>query len=187
MDPSPFRLIPEAPGTRSSSGPPLAVRAKTDADADFLWKLYLATRAEEFAPLNLPPAQLEALIADQWRLEQASRAETFPNAEHRVILLDGQPIGRVVVDRQPVRLFGVDFAILPQLRCRGYGGRVLHDLQREAAALGVPFALRVFKWNRARNLYLRLGFRDCSETDLQYEMKDELPAAAAETRGGTQG
>jgi ribosomal protein S18 acetylase RimI-like enzyme len=158
-------------------GVPLRVRLKTDEDAAFLWRLYLATRSEEFTPLGLAPASLEALVADQWRVEQAARAVEFPAAEHRVILLGETPIGRVVVDRQPTRLYGVDFAVMPEMRCQGHGGRVLADLVREAAALGLPFAFRVFKWNRARNLYHRLGFRDVGETDLQYEMKNEPFAA----------
>ncbi|MGC4119705.1 MAG: GNAT family N-acetyltransferase [Myxococcales bacterium] len=170
MDPSTLQVIPESGATAGASGPVLAVRLSGKDDAEFLAKLYLATRREEFLPMGLPEPVLEALVADQWRLEQASRAETFPAAEHRLILLDGRPIGRVVVDRQPARLFGVDFAILPELRCRGYGGRVLHALKREAAALGLPFAFRVFKWNRARNLYRRAGFKDCGETELQFEM-----------------
>jgi ribosomal protein S18 acetylase RimI-like enzyme len=47
---------------------------------------------------------------------------------------------------------------LPEFRNRGIGGRLLRDLQEEAASAGKRVGIHVEKQNPARRLYERLGF-----------------------------
>ena len=59
-----------------------------------------------------------------------------PDGRFDVIEVDGEPAGRLYVDRRPGDLRIVDIALLPDFRGRGIGRRLIADLQRQAAAEG---------------------------------------------------
>ena len=62
----------------------------------------------------------------------------FPNARFLVLVLDNEPIGRLIVDTDAERVYLVDIALMPQFHGRGTGHALLQELQRQASALGVP-------------------------------------------------
>jgi GNAT superfamily N-acetyltransferase len=97
--------------------------------------------------------------------EQRARflAATDP-ATHRIVELDGRPIGCLAVRRlrDEVRLHRV--LLLPEWQDQGIGTRLVRDVVAEARAEGLPVRLRVFRVNPARRLYERLGFVATGET-----------------------
>jgi ribosomal protein S18 acetylase RimI-like enzyme len=75
-----------------------------------------------------------------------------------VILVGGEPAGRLYVARWPEELRIVDIALLPAFRGRGIGTGLLRSLMEEADAADRPLTIHVEAGNPARSLYERLGF-----------------------------
>ena len=75
-----------------------------------------------------------------------------------MILVGGEPAGRLYVARWPEELRIVDIALLPRFRGRGVGTTLLRQLMDEADAAGKPISIHVEVNNPARSLYDRLGF-----------------------------
>ncbi|HZN15159.1 MAG TPA: GNAT family N-acetyltransferase [Acidimicrobiales bacterium] len=122
--------------------------------------MYASSRADEFAAMGWSTAELTAFLRQQSDLQSRSYAMQFPAAESSVIVRDGEPIGRLYVDRTATELRVLDIALLPEYRGCGIGGAIISTLLAEAAAENVPVRLHVARGNPARNLYLRLGFVD---------------------------
>src|SRR5215469_3618670 len=95
---------------------PVALRPATEADGPFLRLLFSATRAPDFASLGMPGDQLEALLAMQYQARTASYATSHPAAEDHVILIDGRPAGRLLLEQRAAITTVVDIALLPEYR-----------------------------------------------------------------------
>jgi len=151
--------------------PERSARAANPDDEDFLWRLYVSTRASEVEAFGWPPEQQEAFLRMQYRASRGSYHAAFPQAEHRILLENGVPAGAMIVarDSQEIRL--VDIALLPEHRNRGYGGREISDLIRQAGSLTVPFRLSVRHGNPALRLYIRLGLVSKRADDMYIEME----------------
>jgi GNAT superfamily N-acetyltransferase len=101
----------------------------------------------------------------------------YPKAEFFVIEADGEPIGRLYVNREPAVLGVMDIALLPEWRGRGIGSQLLNDLLAEARAAGSVVSLHVERHNPARRLYARLGFVQVDEGPV-YDRLEWRPATA---------
>ena len=138
---------------------PIALRSVEAGDAEFLYRVYAGTRAEELALVDWDEAQKGAFLRMQFTAQDAYYREHYPGAAFQVILSDGTPIGRLYVHRRPDEIRIMDIALLPAFRGRGVGIRLLGDLQAEAASAGKPLRIHVERFNPALGLYARLGFR----------------------------
>lgn len=142
--------------------PPYTLRPATPADEPFLFALYRGTREQEVAAWGLPPAQLELLLKMQFDAQRRHYA-TLPGLEHHLVLVQGEPAGRLMVSRTEAEHRLVDVALLPERRGGGVGAALVRALQQEAARAGRPLRLQVLAGNPARRLYERLGFRATGE------------------------
>lgn len=135
-------------------------------DDAFLLEIYASTRAEEMALTDWLEVQQKVFINMQFKLQKASYASQFPEADHHIILLEGEPIGRIMVDRtRDDELRGVDIAILPEFRNARVGSLLIRNLLNEATATGRPFRISVERLNqRAIRLYERLNFTKTGES-----------------------
>ncbi len=146
-------------------------------DEAFLLRVFASTRAAEFAPLGWPAVQQQVFLQSQYAAQRQSFRAQFPGAEHSVILCDGAPVGRLIVDRGADAMRLVDIALLPTHCGRGLGTRLLQDLCGEADAQRKPLRLHVFAGNRAARLYARFGFVPLRAHGLHMEMERRPPAA----------
>ncbi len=89
--------------------------------------------------------------------------ENYTDTTYEVILVDGEPAGRLYVARWRRELRIVDVALLPEHRGRGIGGSLLRELLDEADAAGKPVSIHVERENPALGLYRRLGFEPVEE------------------------
>ena len=89
--------------------------------------------------------------------------EHYPDTSFDVIVLDGQPVGRLYVARWPDEIRIVDIALLPACCNRGLGTTLVRALQAEAAASRKPLRIHVERFNPALRLYERLGFRQIAD------------------------
>lgn len=147
--------------------------AETDDEA-FLFALYRSTRAEEMAQWGWNEAQQQAFLNLQFRGQQAHYAE-YPNPDHNIILStkpEGEyPIGRLFLSRLEDEIRLVDIALLPEHRGQSIGTALIQGLFEEAAREGKAVRLHVERFNRARQLYLRLGFQIIGDIGSHYFME----------------
>ncbi len=122
--------------------------------------------------------QKDWFIRMQFNAQHAWYQEHYVGASFDVILVDGEPAGRLYVHRREREIRLVDISFLPELRNRGLGSALLHGLMAEAEAAGKPLTIHVEKYNPAMRLYERLGFKPIGETGPYDLMEWKAPGAA---------
>jgi ribosomal protein S18 acetylase RimI-like enzyme len=168
----------DAPGTPPPGSTRL--RNKADSDAEFLLRVYASTRAEELALTNWTASQKEHFCRLQFEAQSVDYARNYPHAQYSIIEHNGQPVGRLMVDRRETAVHIIDIALLPDARGGGLGTYYLRELMQEASASGKVLSIHVEKFNRALRLYLRLGFQPVEDKGiyLLMEWKPSAPATA---------
>lgn len=146
-------------------------RPATPEDQAFLFELYCSTRQEEMAAWGWSAAQQEPFLRMQFTAQQRSYELSYPEADHRIILLDNVRIGRILVARNGEEILLVDIALLPDYRGSGIGTALIRELLDEAAETSRPVRLQVYRNNPAQRLYQRLGFYKIGENEIYYDME----------------
>ena len=103
-------------------------------------------------------AQKDAFLRMQFDAQDAWWRENYADASFEVILVEGEPAGRLYVHRGESEIRIVDIALLPEHRGGGIGTSLLEDLLAEADAAGKSVTIHVERLNPALRLYERLGF-----------------------------
>jgi ribosomal protein S18 acetylase RimI-like enzyme len=147
----------------ASQVPALALRPATAADRPLLLRIYASTREGELALTDWSDEAKAAFVEQQFTAQHAYYREYYPEAAFDVVLLDGEPIGRLYVQRWPDEIRLIEVALLPEARNRGLGGKLVADLLAEARATGRRVTIHVEIFNPALRLYARLGFRKIAD------------------------
>jgi ribosomal protein S18 acetylase RimI-like enzyme len=147
----------------------VSTRPAADEDDSFLLDLFASTRPE-FNLLNLPEAQKQALVSMQFNAQRQQYSESYPDADHRIVLQNDLSIGRMLVNRTEREITLIDIALLPEHRNAGIGTNLIRQLLTEAVEAKKPVRLHVFYSNPARHLYERLGFSQVAYESMYYEM-----------------
>jgi ribosomal protein S18 acetylase RimI-like enzyme len=155
------------------------LRPLTDADGEFLFQLYANTRDEELALVPWSAHQKEQFLRMQFHAQSVHYEKYFPSAQFDLIVCEGQPAGRLIVDRRPEEVHIIDIALAPAFRRQGIGTAYLKTLRQEAHDRGVPLRIFVECNNPARRLYERLGFRQIGEQGIYLQMECVPPATGA--------
>lgn len=150
---------------------PVTLRLATPEDEPFLYELYCDTRAEEMAGWGLDQAQQKAFLDLQFKARQRHYDIAFSSAEHKIILCDARPIGRILVYRSEREIRLVDIALLSEHRSKGIGASLIEALLEEARTTGKSVTLHVDKISRAARLYERLGFSVTGDTGGSFKME----------------
>jgi GNAT superfamily N-acetyltransferase len=148
---------------------------KIPDDEDFLKELYFSIR-EDLKLLPLAEPQKQAFITMQFSAQKQHYAIQFAEANHEVILLNGNPVGRLLVNRGSNAIYLVDISLLAEHRGTGIGTAILNDLVAEAENTKAILSLHVMKTNPAARLYLRMGLTVTADDGLYLEMQ-KLPTA----------
>jgi ribosomal protein S18 acetylase RimI-like enzyme len=119
----------------------------------------------------------------QFSLQTRYYEQLYPEMDYRIILDNGAPAGRFIVDRTKDEIRLIDIAVMPAHRGAGIGQALLRGLLREADALGKPVVLHVEHLNRARHLYERLGFRPAGEAGIYLRMEWHPAGVSGHIRG----
>jgi GNAT superfamily N-acetyltransferase len=137
----------------------LTLRRVTLDDDEFLLSIYDSTRAEELDQAQWAEGQREAFLKWQFDLQRREYDARFPDAQYDVILIDGEPAGRIWIGRTDEEIRLLDIAILPAFQNRGAGTILLRRLIDEAKTTGKRLRHMVFVLNNdAHRFYERLGF-----------------------------
>jgi len=151
--------------------PSIHIRPATEADTRILFEVYASTRTEELAPVPWTPEQKLQFLAFQFQSQDAHYREIFPGATFSVIEVDGKAAGRLYVNRTAEKIHVIDIALLPPARGRGIGASILRTLFEEATAAGLPLTISVERFNPAKRLYERLGFRTIEDGEVYQRME----------------
>jgi ribosomal protein S18 acetylase RimI-like enzyme len=149
----------------------VTLRPVAAGDEPFLLRVYAGTRADELAPVRWTEEQKAAFVAQQFAAQTAHYARHYAGMTAHVILIGGEPAGRLLVARWAEEIRIVDIAILPELRGTGAGSALLEELLEEGAAAGKRVSIHVERENRALGLYERLGFRPVGEHGVYLRME----------------
>jgi ribosomal protein S18 acetylase RimI-like enzyme len=136
----------------------LTLRPVSPDDEDFLIEVYASTRAEEVAQLAWDANKRDSFMRMQFAAQQQDYQRRFPDGDHRLVLLDGRPAGRVYLARSEREIRILDIALLPEHRNKGVGTRLINDLLDEASEAQKPVRVYVEQFNPALGLFERLGF-----------------------------
>jgi ribosomal protein S18 acetylase RimI-like enzyme len=147
----------------------VALRTAQPDDEAFLFQVYASTRADELA--LIAPEQQDAFLRMQFNAQRWSYTANYPDADHQIILLNDQPIGRMLIARNAQEIALVDIALLSEQRNQGLGTSLLRELIREAEQTRKFVRLHVLSGNRALQLYTRLGFQVIGQQEPYLEME----------------
>lgn len=136
----------------------ITLRPETQADEHFLHQVYATSRAEEMLAVPWTDEQKSAFLAMQFALQRSHYRTHYPTADFLVILQADTPIGRLYQDKGDNNWLLMDIALLPEYQNQGIGSWLIKTMLTEAGALNKPVQLHVEQFNRAKNLYLKLGF-----------------------------
>lgn len=148
-----------------------ALRPVLDEDEALLLELYASTRADELAFVPWDVTQKQAFVQMQFSAQQKHYMTYYPHATHEMILVEGQPVGRLYVDRREMEIRILDVTLLPQARGHGIGMQILLDLMKEAAQVNKFVSIYVESFNRSLGLFQRLGFVKTEENGALWLMK----------------
>jgi ribosomal protein S18 acetylase RimI-like enzyme len=142
--------------------PTVSLRVASEADRDFLLRVYASTRAAELAQTGWSAAAGESFVQMQFNAQSSHYRQQWPASVHSVIeaQLNGltHPVGRLWVDYRAREIHVLDIALLPEWCGCGIGSACYRQLMREASHAGKALTIQVEQGNPARRLYERLGF-----------------------------
>jgi ribosomal protein S18 acetylase RimI-like enzyme len=141
----------------------VALRPAGPADAEFLCRVYASTRAEELAVTGWDDETTRAFLEQQFRAQDAYYRANYEGASYDVVLVDGEPAGRLYVARWADEIRVMDIALLPDFRRRGAGEQLLRALQTEGEEGGKAVTIHVERENPALGFYRRLGFEQAED------------------------
>lgn len=147
-------------------------------------RVYASVREPELEASGLPREQWGPFIEHQFEAQGQAYAK-YPNTSFEVVLVDGEPAGRLIVARWPEELRVVDIALLPQYRGRGVGEELMRSLLEEADERGVKASIHVERFNPAQRLYTRLGFRPVAEAGSVYLLLERPPRTANQAKNAS--
>lgn len=168
-------------------GDGISFRPATDGDYDFLVALYGSTREEELALTQWDDARRQAFVHSQFAAQRVHYRAKRPEGREELILVDGEPAGRLYSDLSGDTDHLLDLCLLPVWRGRGIGGRVLNGILAAAAARGRRVTIYVESFNRSLAFFERHGFTGISENGVHclLECRPESdPMSHCITQGG---
>jgi ribosomal protein S18 acetylase RimI-like enzyme len=156
----------------------VALRPATDRDREFLLRVYASTREDEMALVDWDVGQKGAFLRMQFDAQDRHYRQHYTTAQFQVILLDGEPVGRLYVDHWPDEIRVVDIAVLTEHRGQGIGTLLMRQILAEGERLGLPVRVHVEQFNPALRFYVRLGFRTI-DTHGPYYLMERTPTGVA--------
>ena len=137
----------------------LSVKAANTNDDPFMAQLFYSTKTL-FYELGLPSEVVEIMLEQQYRLQQASYREQYPNANTYILFYHQQAVGKVMLDISEYKIHIIDLIIIPDMRGQGFGSVILEAIKQEALKRHLPVGLSVESENtQAKKLYLQHGFK----------------------------
>jgi ribosomal protein S18 acetylase RimI-like enzyme len=153
----------------------ITLRPVEETDQDFLIEIYKSSRGDDLRGLGWREDRISEFLEMQYEA-QGNLQDDNQQASDQVVLMNGNPIGRLSIETRADEIRCLDLALLPDYRNQGVGTLLIQRLQERARSASTRLHLQVIRFNRAVNLLERLGFRRTSETGTHFQM-EWLPEA----------
>lgn len=137
----------------------ITLRPVADSDAPFLFELYASTRAFELAQVPWTDSQKHTFLQMQFTAQKSSYAKEYPHAQHDLIYLNDEAVGRLYLARGQNCFHILDITIADRYKNKGIGSAVLRKILQEANQADKPTTIYVENFNPSIRLFERLGFR----------------------------
>jgi ribosomal protein S18 acetylase RimI-like enzyme len=136
----------------------LTLRPTRTDDQEFLYRLFYSVYSEKLQLVLLSAEEKKGLVELMYQSFTHHYNSLAAASDDRLVLLDNESIGRMIVlqMREEIRL--ADLAILPPYRRRGIGSALIGQLQTESTMSRRPVRLQIARFDRVLSLYQRLGF-----------------------------
>jgi ribosomal protein S18 acetylase RimI-like enzyme len=149
----------------------LTLRPVQADDEPFLSRLFYLAQLETLKYANLNDSERDQLIALVYAGFQRDYAMIAAALDDRLVLLDQEPIGRMIIIQSGSEIRLADLLILSQYRNRGIGSALISQLQTESVISKRPLRLRVVKHSPSVRLYRRLGFYLVEDAGVQWSLE----------------
>lgn len=149
----------------------ITYRNASSEDEDFLFELYASTRTEELNAWDWDTEQQETFLKMQFHAQKTSYKNQFPNSNYQIVLMQQLAVGSMLVIRNKTEIRLGYIALLPEYRDRGIGSFLMQNLLAEATQAVKPVRLQVIRFNRALQLYQRLGFSKVGDNGTHFLME----------------
>lgn len=147
-------------------------------DEEFLYRVYASTRGEELAVVPWDETQKDAFLRAQFGAQDRWYREHYPRASFELVVVDGEPAGRLYLHRGESEIRIVDIALLPEHRRKGVGSSLLGELLAEADTAGKRVTIHVERMNPALGLYERLGFTVAEDKGVYLFLERQVKTAS---------
>ena len=151
----------------------LHARPVHGTDEPFLRSLYASSRALQMRETGWSPSRCRAYLDEQFDFQERHFHARHPDAQFLLLVIEGQPIGRLSWHATPGRATLIELCLAPTWRRRGVGSRVLAWLAEAADRHGQVIGLHIDRDNPACRLARRFGF-EAIETE---EVAQSMPMA----------
>jgi ribosomal protein S18 acetylase RimI-like enzyme len=152
-------------------GDRLRLRSAHERDRAFLSDVFKSTRADEFAQTGWSPERIDALLAQQFTVQDTYYRRHYPHGRFDVVMLEEHAVGRFYHDWLGGEARLIDIALLPRYRGAGIGRRLVSAFVAHAARSALPAVLYVETNNPVQALYRRLGFETVGENGVYLQMR----------------
>lgn len=149
----------------------ISLRPANADDETFLLELYRSSRGDDLRGLGWDEDRIREFLDMQYEAQQKFHDNDHQSPSDEIVLCDGERAGRLLVDPREHEIRCVDIALLPSFRNRGIGSLLVSQLQARADREQKPLRLQVIRFNRAINLFERMGFERTSETGTHFQME----------------
>jgi len=157
--------------TEADCAQKISLRAVTAGDEEMLREIYKSSRGDDLRELGWTEDRVDEFLGMQYEAQKHFLASEYQRPADELILCDGEPAGRLIVERREHEIRLIDVALLPRHRNNSIGTFLIRRLQNEARQEQKPLRLQVIRFNRAINLFERLGFARTSETGSHFQME----------------
>lgn len=153
----------------------VALRPMAASDLPFLLRVYASTRVEELAGVPWTAEQKAAFITQQFEAQHAHYQQHYARGSFNVVLLAGEPVGRLYLCAFGDEIRIVDIALLPEFRHVGVGSVLLHRVLADATEKGLAVRIHVERNNPALAWYEANGFRLVEDRGVYLFMEHPAP------------
>jgi ribosomal protein S18 acetylase RimI-like enzyme len=137
----------------------VTMRPERPDDEAFLRALFASHTERPLKQAGLADAQIDTMVAFQYRSQTATNRALYANALFSIIELDGAPIGRLIEHDEGETVYFVDFAFLPEHQAKGLGTALIEIVADDWAQKGRAARVEVRYGNdHSLKLCRNLGF-----------------------------
>ena len=149
----------------------ISLRPATVEDKEFLLALFKSSRGEDLRGLGWDEDRIGEFLDMQFEAHQRLDQGEYQQTDDQIVMSEGQPAGRLAMERRDHEIRCIEVALLPEHRNIGIGTFLIRQLQAEAKLANKPLRLGVIRFSRAVGLFERLGFVRTSETGTHFQME----------------